>query len=816
MADEPPPPKAPAPSLAQRLAGAKGSNFAALVSMAAAHRDSPEGAPPAAAAAAAPAVASPSSLAPPQPASPGLPPSHRSHLSSTKSARSSSRTKGGVIPSGPPIKTDTEIIAAMAAGAAPRPAAAAMMASTRLRMAARRVQPAIRMKHLQMDKITVGTPRNKKDNLPKIDSALDGLAPDGFGLVGTALGLDVTMSSTQEEALEMQQSAAATVDPFLRNRPKLRVGGSMYHHAPVILGVTFGLLLACYGLDNGMTRVWSYKGMVPAKYDYSFNALVYTIMNPNPDQCRSVLEGVTNIMSVVFAVLVTLIGLVLQFASEKVTSHCLTLFFKDKFITGGLSAVIITQAFSFWIYLECGDHHSTRIGMVVCVALVNIELMFLFPFLTYLFFFLDPEVVVTKIMTNGLNAVVAAINSQGVDNAKHQIRATLAVEYLMDGALSSIKKKNKNIASEILDALCSFLMHYISIKDSAPDVWYDIPLWLKQSPDFLIVNAEELKVLEKRQLWMEWKVLRQYHNIFVEAIKFFKEMCYHICINTRIIGETAALHQQMHTVDLCIKFFNTYLRTAINLIDVRVVYNTLFQYRQFAELLLDKDRGSTKELATRALQIAKFVRYYAFLCQQRNLSFLVETVAQDLRVMCEVAIRSSLPERTKTGKVGWNPARVVFQQTLLSFTDFASTPDARRGVLRAQVILAVYYLTLNQTAQARKIYKAMDREENKEILLSIREELSMGTTKEFWEVSERGSNFTYLEPHLVEQLGNFFGNFAWFTDHHSEEVWKTFINSAAGKNLRVQQELQKFDEDIQQEPEADDSDDDMAPPEYET
>lgn len=80
------------------------------------------------------------------------------------------------------------------------------------------------------------------------------------------------------------------------------------------------------------------------------------------------------------------------------------------------------------------------------------------------------------------------------------------------------------------------------------------------------------------------------HNLS-QALRWFKEVCYHLCINTRIIGETAAKHGDLYVLDLCIKFFNTYLRNAINLNDFRVVYNSLFQYRQLAESLILKEKG---------------------------------------------------------------------------------------------------------------------------------------------------------------------------------------------------------------------------------
>jgi hypothetical protein len=65
---------------------------------------------------------------------------------------------------------------------------------------------------------------------------------------------------------------------------------------------------------------------------------------------------------------------------------------------------------------------------------------------------------------NGLKAASESINDHGREIDKHQVKATMAVEHLMDAANSALKKKDKNITAEIVDALCSFTMHYGNFK----------------------------------------------------------------------------------------------------------------------------------------------------------------------------------------------------------------------------------------------------------------------------------------------------------------------------------------------------------------
>eukprot|EP01105_Mastigella_eilhardi_P019355 TRINITY_DN4546_c0_g1_i2.p1 TRINITY_DN4546_c0_g1~~TRINITY_DN4546_c0_g1_i2.p1 ORF type:complete len:784 (-),score=228.62 TRINITY_DN4546_c0_g1_i2:377-2449(-) len=595
-------------------------------------------------------------------------------------------------------------------------------------------------------------------------------------------------------------------DPFLRERPTQ--GFSSWFMMVALLGIvqaaSWLMVLLCFGVDN-LTQRWPHPHLNDNKgiiyYDYSFVALLYTMFNPTPEQTRSLLQSLNNTMAFVFALLISIIGIVLQFASERTTPHVTTLFFKDKFILSLLMFVLVSNAFVMYVYLEAGDVHWPRSSVVLCTFVASLQLVLLVPFLAYMFLFLDTEMVATNIVENGVNAVVRAINEGDFNTLGNQQQAMATIEHLMDGAFASIKKKHHNISSEIVDALCSYCMHYISIKHMAPEPWFDVPPEIRSTPDFLILNEESFAEVKARKVWVEWKVLRQYQTLFSEAVRWYPELCYHICINTRLLGWSAALqferlrgldtqktHNPLHTLDLCVKYFNTYLRAGINDNHVRVVYNTLFQYRQFAQSLLDIRVGATLETVLRALKIAKYMRYYAWVCQTRGISFLVETVAQDLRVICQVAVTNIALLDQEGGvhkglKFFWD-VHYQLLEVFMSVADFVDR-SSKRGVMSANVNLAAFYLGLNYVMYARKIFFRLKKEPSKELLVSLKSELESASTKEFWEVSERGTNFNYLEPNLRENLNTLYGWFEW--PETLEEIWARYKQTADGAQLRIMQ-----------------------------
>ena len=77
---------------------------------------------------------------------------------------------------------------------------------------------------------------------------------------------------------------------------------------------------------------------------------------------------------------------------------------------------------------------------------------------------------------------------------------------------------------------------------------------------------------------------------------------------------------------------------------------------------------------------------------------------------------------------------------------------------KAQAKLASFYLVSGETARAQAIYEDM-KNESPERLRSIRDEMLAITSKDFWEVVDRGTNFDYVSDARKEKLRQFFAKF---------------------------------------------------------
>jgi hypothetical protein len=182
---------------------------------------------------------------------------------------------------------------------------------------------------------------------------------------------------------------------------------------------------------------------------------------------------------------------------------------------------------------------------------------------------------------------------------------------------------------------------------------------------------------------------------------------------------------------------------------VRTCYNVLHQYRQLAEAMLRVPAGSVPWVTPALEDVAGHFKYYAQLGHAQGLGFVAETAAYDLCGLCELASDLVAPCHDRL--------LAIFLE-IDKEAETTAEEKALRGVRKAQAKLATHYLLRGQTAYARAIFEDMAHE-SPERLRSIRDELLAVTSKDFWEVVDRGTNFDYIDEPRKEKLREFFAQF---------------------------------------------------------
>jgi hypothetical protein len=455
---------------------------------------------------------------------------------------------------------------------------------------------------------------------------------------------------------------------------------------------------------------------------------------------ENALGSLAQVIVAVLAIAITVVSIVVQLAATRYTSRIADMFFRDRTNLAIMGFFVVACLNAVWVSLAVSTSYVPRATVAMTMVVVTGSLLLLIPYFAHVFDFLDPEKVILRI---GQLALDAILHKERLDIATRQAISTGSLEHLADVAVNAVSQKDKVIAGQAISALRQFLVRYLTAKATLPAAWFVLGPRIREDPDFIALTPASVSELEAQRSWLEWKALRHLRTVFAEAVKQLPELAHVVAIETRYVGEAALGTSDKAVVGVVVKFFNTYVRTALNARDVRASYNVLHQYRQLAERLLsDGDDAGVAEIGQR-------FRYYAQVAHAQGLGFVTETVAYDLGSLCERAFELGAPSHDQ------------LLRTFLEVDKEAESPDDEktlRGVRKAQLKLAAFYLSRGATAQARTIYGDM-RHEQPARLASLKSELLGVDAKDFWEVTDRGINFDYLEDERKAQLHEFF---SWF------------------------------------------------------
>jgi hypothetical protein len=484
---------------------------------------------------------------------------------------------------------------------------------------------------------------------------------------------------------------------------------------------------------------------------------LYQLIDFDPETMQNALGSLAQVIAAVLGIAITVVSIVVQLAANRYTSRVADMFFRDRINIAILGFFVIACVEAVWVALSVTKDYVPQATVAATVVMATVSVLLLVPYFAYVFAFLDPEKVIARLGAQTLQSALAggARGGAGPATDARQTQAVAGMEQLAGIAVNALAQNDKVIATDASAALRRVLVDYLPRKAGLPAGWFAIGGTLRANPDFVALAGDSTEELGRDRTWLEWKGLRQLREVFGEALKSIPEMAHVVAIDTRYVGEAALSAGDRPVLALTVKFMNTYLRAALNARDVRTAYNVLNQYRQLAESMLRAAPGGgpgpdhAPALTATLEEIAGYFKYYAQLAHGMGLGFVTETAAYDLGALCEVASELVAPAHDRLLAI------------LLEIDKEAETTAqerALRGVRKAQAKLATFYLVRGLAAPARAIYDDMAHE-SPERLRSIRDEMLAITSKQFWEVVDRGTNFDYLDDERKARLREFFGGF---------------------------------------------------------
>jgi hypothetical protein len=506
----------------------------------------------------------------------------------------------------------------------------------------------------------------------------------------------------------------------------------------IVLGISCVLFATFWLLDVAFLG----RRMPAAQHLGAWRLLV----DLDPETLQNALGSLAQVVVAVLGIAITVVSIVVQLAATRYTPRIAEMFFRDKKNLSIMGFFVVACINAVWISIVVTSGFVPRATVAMTTVVVTASLLMLIPYFAYVFAFLDPEKVIARIGHQVLDAVLArgVARRDRDDLDLRQASCVAGLEHLCDIAVNTVAQKDKIIATGAVTALREFAVKFLKEKSALPVEWFVLGPRIHGNPDFIALAPDSLRSLEHKKVWVEWKVFHHFRSVFSEALDHLPELAHVVAIETRYIAEEALRHGDREVLVLAIRYFNTFLRSALNQKDVRACYNIFHQYRLLAEHMMRKGHSDL------VLEIGRCLAYYGQTAHKTDLGFVTETAAHDLAVLCERAYDYD----------------VACHDTLLGIflevdkeAETHAQEQTLRGVRKAQIKLATFYLVKHAPAHADRICADM-RGEKLERMASIRNELASVNEKEFWEVTDRGVNFDYLDPTRKEKLDEFFARVA--------------------------------------------------------
>ncbi len=446
----------------------------------------------------------------------------------------------------------------------------------------------------------------------------------------------------------------------------------------------------------------------------------------------------------VLAIAITVVAIVVELAATRYTHRITDLFVREPVNFMVMGFFVLTTVLCLWISTTPGtaDISASRLphaGLILTMGMVTSCLLMLIPYFAFVFRFLAPVNVIQRIGAQAARSIQRATRDM---RPGARAKAILAIEELEDVAHGARENSDRSISMAAIDALHQLLIDYRPLRSQLPPRWFELDGALLRDPDFVSMDRTVVAQLVSERLWFETKVLRQFYVIYTESLIEARDIANLVALNTRRIGvEAATDHPAL--LRLSVRFFNSYLRAAINAGDVRTAYYVLQQYRLLCEAVFVAGLGEV------ALEIAAHFRFYGQQALSQGQGFLLEVVAYDLSQLVEWAVEGKYPEAG------------ALLDLFLEVDREADSPGQEqrlRGVRRCQVQLATFYLERGDVVSARRIFADME-DERADRLAAVRDELLREDRPQYWEFNDRGVNFSYLPPSRRAQVEPFF---SWF------------------------------------------------------
>ncbi|MCC6175118.1 MAG: DUF2254 domain-containing protein [Chloroflexi bacterium] len=432
------------------------------------------------------------------------------------------------------------------------------------------------------------------------------------------------------------------------------------------------------------------------------------------------------------SVLIALVLLSVQLTAQRYSFNVIGMFIQDRVNAILLALFIITILFNLWIGLTLRTDYIPGVPVLFAMIATTVCFALLPAYIVYLFDIVRPDHILNQIQADFFRAIRPTDRRGAI--VERRTRAARRIGQIGDIARTAISLTDSAVARHSVWVLYGSIARYVDAKGRLPVHWFDVEEVQFRGRHELIVRE-----IEETNTWVERRMLDELREVFFATLNRMHDVNNTVALVLRLLGEKAVERNDSGVFKAVTKFFNTFLRAAINQGDVRAGYHVLYQYRLLADTAMDRRPELTLEIAQR-------LSYYGDAAASGPLLWMSAAAAYDLRSLAESAdgrgadsdvicrIIGHLVETVRRGEAKQSPALPQLYKMVVALGGYFTARDAWdvAHLLRAE-LASVPTPVLDRVCRD---------------LLEVEDPV-------FWELTDRVVNFDYVDAAVRAAIPRF-------------------------------------------------------------
>jgi hypothetical protein len=434
-------------------------------------------------------------------------------------------------------------------------------------------------------------------------------------------------------------------------------------------------------------------------------------------------EGVTIsivIVAVVFGI---------QTTSSRYSPRIIGIFTRNALNALVLSFALASILYTFLVRSEVTPTYVPMWSVVVAEVLAMVNFGILLPYVGYIFEVMRAETLVAGIMRRAARQLRAG-GSRPKDRRQRNALMT-SIAQVTDIAFGSIQLGDMPVCVMSIEVLGQFIAKdYLTVKKKLGPEWFMVGhAELPGASDQIVAEVN------RAGTWFPYSIMSTFVDMVGLTPVHRKEAVHAIAVATRNVGLAAIDIGDSETAELCLRFFNTYLRTAINRSAPTFASGIMNEYRRFAI-------GALEWRPDMAVEAAAHILRYGRHFDEAEMPAIFGAAAEDV---ADLAIES----RARDPEVTRRLARLLVRNLLDLIPN--AKPIGLNGLFKGVAKLTFWAMAADDRDVARVLIEgiAAAPADFVDAALDRMESMQHGL---FWEVNERVIAFDWVEKPLRDQI----------------------------------------------------------------